>query len=247
MKRFKDKVVIVTGGASGQGAVHAQKFLNEGAKVVITDISVDKGEALADELGENIKFIKHNVASEKDWIHVVEETEKSFGPINILVNNAGITAGKKAYEMTEEEYRRVIDINQIGVFLGMKNVFPSMKKNKNSSIINVASIASYGASPETMAYTSSKYAVLGMTKAAAIDMAAFGIRVNSVHPGTIQTPMIEHPSVQEAVKIVEEKTPLKRIGLPEEVSSAILFLASDESSFLTGSELVIDGGVTAAL
>lgn len=247
MGKLDGKVAIITGGARGQGASHAQTLLNEGAKVVITDVNSEAGESLARELGENAKFIKHDVSNESDWQNVVNETESTFGPINILVNNAGINFFKPTHEMTEEEYSRVININQVSVFLGMKTVFPSMSKTKEGSIINISSVGGLFSQQGAIAYSASKFAVTGMTKAAALDFAKHGIRVNSIHPGTIRTPMLDVPGTEDAVKSLIEKTPLKRLGESEEVSKLVLFLASNDSSFSTGSEFILDGGATASL
>ncbi|REJ26425.1 glucose 1-dehydrogenase [Caldibacillus debilis] len=245
MGRFDGKVVLISGGARGQGASHARKFVEEGAKVVFTDILVEEGEALEKELGKNAKFLKHDVRSAADWEKVVSETEKTFGPINVLVNNAGIVISKKLEELSEEEYRRVIDINQVSVFLGMKAVIPSMKKAKGGSIINISSINGLRGSVGTFAYDASKFAVRGMTKTAALELAEYGIRVNSIHPGIINTPMVMQDDVKDTVGTLANNVPLKRIGQPEDVSNLVLFLASDESSYSTGSEFVIDGGLTA--
>lgn len=243
MKRLQDKVIVITGAAQGMGETHARKCLEEGAKVVLTDINQEKGEALASTLGENALFIQHNVSSEEDWIKVVEATENKFGPINVLVNNAGITMSKSILDMSLEEYRRILDINQVSVFLGMKSVVPSMKKTENGSIINISSIN--GLVGGAIGYTDTKFAVRGMTKAAALELARFGIRVNSIHPGVIATPMIMQGDTKEAVEQFSKSIPLKRVAQPEEISNLVLFLASEESSYSTGSEFVADGGMTA--
>lgn len=245
MGRLDGKVAIVTGAARGQGASHVRKFVQEGAKVVFTDILVEQGEALAKELGSNVRFMKHDVANEADWEKVVEETEKVFGPVNILVNNAGIFAFGMIADLSVEAYMKVININQVSVFLGMKTVLPSMHKTKNGSIINISSINGMVGGPGTTAYTATKFAVRGMTKAAALELASTGIRVNSIHPGAIATPMIIQEDTKDAVKEMAKSIPLGRVGTSEEVSNLVVFLASDESSYSTGSEFVIDGGVTA--
>jgi 3alpha(or 20beta)-hydroxysteroid dehydrogenase len=247
MGRLKDKVAIITGGSQGQGASHVRKFVEEGAKVVFTDISVEKGQALEKEIGENVKFVKHDVANEDDWKNVVAVAEETFGPVNVLVNNAGISIVKHIADLSEEEYRKVMDVNQVGVFLGMKTVLPSMKKAEKGSIINLSSTNGFQASPGGSAYDSSKFAVRGITKSAALEFAEFGIRVNSVHPGPIQTPFIEAAgdAGKEQFDQVLAAIPMKRIGQAEEISNLILFLASDESSFSTGSEFIADGGMMA--
>lgn len=245
MGRFDGKVVLITGGARGQGASHSRKFVEEGAKVVLTDVLAEDGEALARELGENAKFIKHDVRSAEDWYSVVAETEAAFGPIDVLVNNAGVALNKRLEELTEAEYRRVIDINQVSVFLGMKAVVPSMKKNGGGSIINISSINGLRGSAGNLAYDASKFAVRGMTKSAALELAEYGIRVNSIHPGVIETPMVMQDDVKDFVKQITEAIPLKRTGQSEDITKLVLFLASDDSSYSTGSEFVADGGLTA--
>ncbi|GGA92861.1 glucose 1-dehydrogenase [Ornithinibacillus halotolerans] len=243
MKRLEGKVAIVTGGAQGMGAAHVKRFIEEGAKVVFTDINETQGRILEAELGENGKFVKQDVTNESDWLRVVEETEKAFGSIDILVNNAGITMAKNILDISVEEYRRIVDINQVSVFLGMKAVAASMQKNGGGSIINISSMN--GLVAGAVAYTDTKFAVRGMTKAAAMNLAPMGIRVNSVHPGVIATPMVVQEDTKAAVEEFAKHIPLKRVAQPEEVSNMVLFLASDESSYSTGSEFVIDGGMTA--
>lgn len=245
MGKFDGKVVLITGGARGQGASHARAFVEEGAKVLFTDILVEDGKTLEKELGENATFAKHDVRSEEEWKSVVSLAESTFGPINILVNNAGIVFNKKFVETTEEEYRRIIDINQVGVFLGMKSVVPSMKKGKGGSIINISSIDGLRGAPGNLAYDASKFAVRGMTKTAALELAEYGIRVNSIHPGVIETPMIAQDDLQDTVKEISKNIPLKRLGQPKDITNLVLFLASEESSYSTGSEFVVDGGMTA--
>lgn len=241
MGRLEGKVAVITGGARGQGAAHARKFVREGAKVVIADILEEEGQALANDLGENATFIKLDVTKESEWKQVIENAESTYGPVNILVNNAGIVISKEIEDQTEADYRRVIDINQVSVFLGMKSVLPSMRKAEEGSIINVSSINGLRGAPGTSAYDSSKFAVTGMTKSAAQEFAKYGIRVNSVHPGPIETPMIAQEGTQEQAQALIDIVPLARVGQPEEVSNLIVFLASNESSYSTGSEFVIDG------
>ena len=241
--RLKDKVIIITGAAQGMGATHAHLCIEAGAKVVLTDINSEKGEALAKELGSNALFIKHDVTDEQDWTQVVKQTEAQFGSVNVLVNNAGITMSKSILNITLEEYRRILEINQVSVFLGMKAVIPSMQKSKQGSIINISSIN--GMVGGAIGYTDSKFAVRGMTKAAALECAPFGIRVNSIHPGVIATPMIMQGDTKAAVDAFAKTIPLQRVAQPEEVSGMVIYLASDESSYSTGSEFIIDGGLTA--
>ena len=243
MARLKDKVIIITGAAQGMGETHARLCMVEGAKVVLTDINSEKGDALAKELGDSALFIKHDVTSEDDWTQVVSATQDKFGQIDILVNNAGITTHKSILDTSLEDYRKILEINQVSVFLGMKAVIPSMKKAKQGSIINISSIN--GLVGGAIGYTDSKFAVRGMTKAAALECAPYGIHVNSIHPGVIATPMIMQGDTKDAVEAFAKTIPMRRMAQPEEVSGMVLFLASDDSSYSTGSEFIVDGGLTA--
>jgi 3alpha(or 20beta)-hydroxysteroid dehydrogenase len=243
MARLEGKVAIITGAAQGMGASHARRFIEEGAKVVLTDLNEEKGNALAEELGENALFVKQNVASSEDWDMVVAKAESAFGPVNVLVNNAGITMAKSILQTSVEEYRKIVEINQVSVFLGMKTVVPSMQKSGGGSIVNVSSIN--GIVGGAIGYTDTKFAVRGMTKAAAMECSNYGIRVNSVHPGVIATPMVVQEDTKSAVEEFAKHIPLKRVAQPEEVSNIVLYLASDESSYSTGAEFIVDGGLTA--
>lgn len=243
MARLQDKVIIITGAAQGMGETHARLCIDAGAKVVLTDINSEKGQALATELGSNALFVKHDVTDEHDWTQVVKETEARFGQVNVLVNNAGITMSKSILDISLDDYRRILEINQVSVFLGMKAVIPSMQKTRQGSIINISSIN--GLVGGAVGYTDSKFAVRGMTKAAALECAPFGIRVNSVHPGVIATPMIMQGDTKAAVEAFAKSIPLKRVAEPEEVSGMVLYLASDDSGYSTGSEFIVDGGLTA--
>ena len=243
MDRLSGKVAIITGAAQGMGEAHVRLFVEQGAKVVMTDLNEEKGNALAAELGENVLFVKQDVSSEEGWETVIAKTEETFGPVNVLVNNAGITMAKNIFDITLEDYRRIVDINQVSVFLGTKAAAASMMKVGGGSIVNISSMN--GLVAGAVAYTDTKFAVRGMTKAAAINLAPMGIRVNSVHPGVIATPMVMQEDTRAAVEEFSKHIPLKRVAQPEEVSNMVLFLASDESSYSTGSEFVIDGGMTA--
>ena len=243
MGRLVGKVAVITGAAQGMGAAHAKLFVEEGAKVVLTDLNEEKGLAFAAELGENAVFVKQNVASEQDWATVIATAEEKFGPVNVLVNNAGITMAKSILQTTVEEYRRIVEINQVSVFLGMKAALPSMEKAGGGSIVNVSSMN--GLVAGAIGYTDTKFAVRGMTKAAAMEAARFNVRVNSVHPGVIATPMVVQEDTKAAVEAFAKHIPMGRVAQPEEVSKMVLFLASDDSSYSTGSEFVIDGGMTA--
>lgn len=243
MGRLEGKVAVITGGVGGMGRKHAEVFIREGAKVVIADIDQTSGEEAVKELGDQAYFIKLDVTDEENWKSMVLEAEETFGPINILVNNAGIVASKSFQDSTFEEYRKTIAINQDGVFLGIKYIYPSMEKTKNGSIVNISSIAGIVGGPNNSAYITSKFGVRGLTKAAAVEYAPTGIRVNSVHPGTIRTPMTEQDGVREMVAEMEKDIPMKRIAEPEEISNLVLYLASDESSYSTGAEFIADGGL----
>lgn len=243
MARLSGKIAVITGAAQGMGAAHARLFIREGAKVVLTDLNEEKGRALADELGAQALFVRQDVVSEADWQAVIEASEEHFGVVNVLINNAGITFAKSIMETTLADYRRIVDINQVSVFLGMKAVIPSMKKAGGGSIVNISSIN--GLVGGAIGYTDTKFAVRGMTKAVALEVAAANIRVNSVHPGVIETPMIMQGDTKAAVEAFAKSIPQKRLAKADEVSKLVLFLASDESSYSTGSEFVIDGGLTA--
>ena len=243
MARLQDKVIIITGAAQGMGETHARLCLEEGAKVVLTDINSEKGDALAKELGDNALFIKHDVTNEDDWAKVVKATQEKFGQIDVLVNNAGITTHKSILDTSVADYRKILEINQVSVFLGMKAVIPTMKAAKKGSIINISSIN--GLVGGAIGYTDSKFAVRGMTKAAALECAPHGIRVNSIHPGVIATPMIMQGDTKDAVEAFAKTIPMRRVAQPEEVSGMVLFLASDDSSYSTGAEFIVDGGLTA--
>ncbi|WP_303984966.1 glucose 1-dehydrogenase [Niallia circulans] len=243
MSRLEGKIAIITGAAQGMGAAHARRFIKEGAKVVLTDLNEEKGQALAEELGDFAFFLKHNVTKAEEWETVVTNTEEKFGSVDILVNNAGITAAKSILQMTEEDYRRIVDINQVSVFLGIKTIIPSMQKAGGGSIINISSIN--GIVGGAVGYTDTKFAVRGITKAAAVECTHYGIRVNSVHPGVIATPMVVQEDTKTAVEEFSKHIPLKRVAQPEEVTNIVLYLASDESSYSTGAEFIVDGGLTA--
>ena len=243
MAHLQGKVIIITGAAQGMGETHARLCIAEGAKVVLTDINSEKGDALTKALGTNAIFIKHDVTSEEGWAHVVKATQDKFGQIDVLVNNAGITTSKSILDTSLDDYRKIIEINQVSVFLGMKAIIPTMKAAKQGSIINISSIN--GLVGGAIGYTDSKFAVRGMTKAVALECAAYGIRVNSIHPGVIATPMIMQGDTKDVVAAFAKSIPMKRVAQPEEVSGMVVFLASDDSSYSTGSEFIADGGLTA--
>lgn len=248
MSRLKGKVAIITGAGQGMGAEHAKRFVREGAKAVFTDVNEAAGAALQAELGENALFLRHDVASEADWQQVVRAAESRFGPVTVLVNNAGILGpGARATDLSEADFLKVCAVNQTAVFLGAKHVIPSMIKAGGGSIVNISSIsgivAIYGT--PNVAYAASKFAVRGITKQVAIEFGGDNVRANSVHPGYIRTPMMTAALNEEQIKIASASVPIKRVGEVEDVSNLVVFLASDESRFVTGSEYIIDGGLTA--
>lgn len=243
--RLDGKVAIITGGASGMGAADARLFASEGAQVVITDLNEQAGAALAEELGANALFVKHNVTDEADWAQVIDAARAKFGHIDILVNNAGILMMKPTEDTSIDDFHKIMSINVDGVFLGIRAVTPIFKEQKSGSIVNMSSLAGLSGQVGAIAYTASKWAVRGMTKEAAIDLGPFNIRVNSIHPGTIATPMTAGSGVHEGQQL--PLAPLNRPGAPEEVSRAVLFLASDDSSYVNGAELSVDGGSMAGM
>lgn len=231
------------------GEAHARRFVAEGARVILTDINRAGGEALAAELGANAIFVHHDVTSEQGWRDVVEQGEVAFGTIDTLVNNAGILGPiAKTLELSVAQYQQVVDVNQISVFLGMQAVIPSMLSKGSGAIVNISSVGGVVAHyyMSNLAYCASKFAVRGMTKQVALEFADRNIRVNSVHPGYIRTPMMFAATDSETEEDAEymREIPMRRIAEPEEVSDLVLFLASDESRFITGQEHVIDGGAT---
>ena len=243
MGKLNGKVAIVTGGAQGMGASHVRKLVEEGAKVVITDILVDKGEALANELGEQAIFVPLDVTKAEAWEHAIEETEAAFGPVDVLVNNAGIDFMKKFIDFTEQDLQKILEVNLFSQFHGMQKILPSMQKAGGGSIINISSLEGLRGTAGNSIYNASKFAVTGLTKAVAQEYAEYGIRINSLHPGAIQTPGIEADDIKDVVAEYVQRIPMKRVGRAEEVSNMVAFLASDDSSYSTGAEFISDGGI----
>jgi 3alpha(or 20beta)-hydroxysteroid dehydrogenase len=248
MDALCNRSAVITGAAGGLGFATARLFLAAGARVALTDIRQEEGEAHAAELGERAMFIAHDVTSAADWQRVVDCAEARFGPLSILVNNAGIAqAPVPTDQCTEDEYRRIIDINQVSTFLGMRAVVPSLRRAGGGAIVNVSSVAGLKAHPGAIAYVASKFAVTGMSKVAALDFAKDKIRVNSVHPGLIDTPMVRPASSAPGPDPVAQfaaTLPIPRASQPEEIAQVILFLASDAASFCTGAAFTADGGWT---
>ena len=247
MNRLAGKVAIITGASQGMGAAHARAFVAQGAKVVLGDLNERAGDKLAAELGPDAIFVKQDVSNGADWKRVLAEGQRHFGTINVLVNNAGILGTLAATtELPEAEFLRVCSINQTGVFLGMQSVLPGMIASGGGAIVNISSIAGLVAicGAPNLAYVASKFAVRGMSKQVAVEYGDKNIRVNSVHPGYIKTPMMV-AATDETGGGALTQIPLRRMAEAAEVSNLVVFLASDESSFITGTEHVIDGGMTA--
>lgn len=236
MGRVQDKVAIVTGGARGIGEAYARILIAEGAKVVIGDVLDTQGAALAAELGANAAYVHLDVTQADNWQSAIAFTVKTFGGLHILVNNAGIASAAPILEFKLDIWRKTLDINLTGTFLGMQAAIPDMRKG--GSIINISSVEGLRGSAGLHAYVASKFAVRGLTKSVALDVAHLGIRVNSIHPGLIETDMTKNIPA-EALQI-----PMGRSAKPAEVAKLMLFLASDESSYSTGAEFLIDGGLT---
>jgi len=251
MNRLDGDVALVSGGARGLGRAIVESFVREGARVVIADLRHEQAQSVAADLGPSARAIRLDVTDEGSWLDAVAVAEKEFGSITVLVNNAGLAEGAPIAETTLESYRRVTEVNQTGVFLGMKSLIPAMKRAGRGSIINISSIDGLVGSPRIISYIASKWAVRGMTKAVAMEMGPFGIRVNSIHPGHVVTELGLPDGVDPSMisEMVEGHTarhaPMQRTGTPQEIAAMAVFLASDESSYCTGSEFVVDGGFTA--
>ncbi len=252
MPRVENKVVLISGGASGIGAASARLVVREGGKAAIADRDEAKGKALAAELGAAAHFVPLDVVREASWQEAVAATTQRFGGLHGLLNAAGIGVRNSIEDCSLEEYRRVNDINAMGTFLGCKAAIPAMKDSGGGSIVNISSVLGLRGAAQAMAYCASKGAVRTLTKNVALHCATmkYGIRCNSVHPGYIDTPMIAPRLAQNVGNMsgrqsLEEMHPLGRLGRAEEVAYMILFLLSEESGFSTGSEFVCDGGLTA--
>lgn len=248
MRGLQGKVALVTGASSGMGRATAVRFVEEGARVVCADIMDEAGKQLADELGEGAIHVHLDVTSEEDWQAGIELAARHFGGLDILVNNAGILSFGAVDAMSRDEYERLVQVNQVGTFLGMKYAVPALERAGRGAIVNVSSLEGLGGGAYLTAYTASKFAVRGMTKAAAWELGRKGIRVNSIHPGAIRTPMVEsQPGFNEdAATFIGRRTALKRMGEPDEVAAVTVFLASDDASYITGAEVSVDGGVAAS-
>ncbi len=241
MGKLDGRVAIITGGARGQGAAEAASFAQEGAAVVVTDVLVDEGEKTAAEVGGT--FVAHDVADPAQWDALVARVVAEHGRLDILINNAGILRWERMLETTFESWNEVVAVNQTGVFLGMKAVAPQMIEQHSGSIVNISSVGGLRGASACFTYAATKWAVRGMTKGAAIELGPHGIKVNSIHPGIIDTPMMGGTDLDGLAATIG--VPLQRYAQPEEVAKLALWLVSDDNSYSTGGEFVIDGGQTA--
>jgi 3alpha(or 20beta)-hydroxysteroid dehydrogenase len=242
MGRLEGKVALISGAARGQGEAEARLLAAEGAKVVLGDVLDDAGRAVADDIGDAAHYVHLDVRHPESWQGAVEATVQRFGGLTTLVNNAGILRSGSVISTTPDAYREVIDVNQMGCFLGMHTAAPVMKAAGGGSIVNIASTGALTGLGNMVAYTASKWAIRGMTKAAAVELGRYGIRVNAVAPGSVRTEMLEE-SVAGAD--MGAFAPLGRAAEPEEIARVVLFLASDDAGYCTGHEIVADGGMLA--
>ncbi|MFI1839301.1 SDR family NAD(P)-dependent oxidoreductase [Streptomyces olivaceoviridis] len=239
MARVERKTAVVTGGAMGMGAATVRRLAAEGANVVIADVNVESAQALAKELGKAASVERLDVRSEQEWADVVRHAEERFGSVDILVNNAGIADPAPLEEWDTTRFQHTLDVNLIGVFNGIQAVVPAMKRAGGGSIINIGSVGALQGVPRMSGYVVSKWGLRGLTKAAALELGVYGIRVNAVHPGQINSPMTE------GVVFDTSNIALGRVGQPDDIARIVLFLASDDSQFVTGSDVAGDGGQSA--
>lgn len=240
MARFTDRVFLISGGARGLGSAQARQLVAEGGKVVIGDVLLEEGRKLAGELGPACTFLPLDVTSEAQWTEAVAAAER-LGKLHGLVNNAGVYAPVPMLDTDVAEFERHTQVNQLGTFLGMRAVVPAFERTGGGAIVNMSSTVGLRSAPNAIAYTATKWAVRGMTKAAALELAGKNIRVNSVHPGPIDTDMLNVRTREENLRRVQQ-VPMKRLGTKEEIAGLVLFLLSDESRYMTGSEVAMDGG-----
>lgn len=248
MGRLDGKVALITGGARGIGAAHVRRFVGEGARVVFGDVLEEEGARLTAELGDAVRFVPMDVTRPADWEAAVKTALAAFGRLGVLVNNAGVLRYRRIEDMAVEEFTRIIEVNLVGQWLGVKSVIAPMRAAGGGSIVNVSSTEGFVGAVGLSAYSASKFGVRGVTKVAARELGEYGIRVNSIHPGAILTPMVtEDPELvsakAESADSFLRALPLGRMGDPEEVPGLAVFLASDESTYCTGGEFLVDGGM----
>jgi 3alpha(or 20beta)-hydroxysteroid dehydrogenase len=241
--RIDGKIALITGGARGQGRQEAERFAAEGATVFITDVLDEVGAATANELGDAVTFLHHDVTNEDDWTAVIAGIMEQHGRIDVLVNNAGIFSMTSALDTSIEAWNQMVAINQTGVFLGIRDVGRVMCEQGSGSIVNISSIAGLAGVGRAHAYAATKWAVRGMSKSAALEFAAHGVRVNSVHPGIIDTDMLREFGGN--LERITESIPMGRTASADEVANVVLFLASEEASYCSGHEFVVDGAMKA--
>ena len=247
MDRLAEKVVVVTGAARGQGEAEARLFVAEGARVLLADVLDAEGESVAAALGERAAYAHLDVSSESDWAAAVTATLTRFGRIDALVNNAGVMQVAPIASCSKRDFERVLEVNLVGAFLGIRAVLDPMREAGGGSIVNVSSVSGYASVPGQAAYSASKFGLRGLSKTAAVELGPLGIRVNSIHPGVIETPMIQAPELADVDwQGILGNLPLARSGRPEEIARMALFLCSDESSYSTGAEFLADGGLLAS-
>ncbi|MFG1999465.1 glucose 1-dehydrogenase [Spirillospora sp. NPDC048911] len=247
MGRLDGKVALITGGARGMGKAHVRRFVDEGAKVVFGDVLEEEGAKLAADLGDAVRFLRMDVTEPDDWRAAVDTAVETYGALHALVNNAGIMRHKTIEDMSLEEFKRVLDVNLVSQWLGIKAVTAPMREAGGGSIVNVSSTEGFIGGSGLAAYSASKFGVRGLTKAAARELGAYGIRVNSIHPGGVLTAMSLQEDVvaatAESAEAFMKALPLGRMGKTREVSGLVVYLASDDSSYCTGSEVLVDGGM----
>lgn len=248
MQRLPGKVAIITGGSRGQGEATARLFAEHGATVIIADVLDEAGAALAADIGPAAHFRHLDVSDETSWAELVEWATAQFGKIDILINNAAISLMKRFNRNSKADFERVLSVNLVGPFLGMRAVSPQMVERKAGSIVNISSVNGLRGTWGMAAYDASKWGVRGMSKAAALEFGVHGVRVNSIHPGAIDTPMLNPEGTTDGSKLASSfNLPMGRVGEPVEVANASLFLASDEASYISGAELAVDGAWTAGV
>lgn len=244
--RLEGKVALITGAAGGQGAAAARRYVEEGARVAVADVADERGKELADDLGPAARYVHLDVGDEQQWSAAVEQVLEAFDRLDVLVNNAGVLHFGSVTSTELADFERLVRVNQTGTFLGMRAVARTMRAAGSGSIVNLSSIEGLAAAPGVLAYTATKWAVRGMTKGAALELGGKGVRVNSVHPGMVDTAMVRDSAGPDVdLSPIAEKTALRRMARPEEIAELVVFLGSDESSYCTGAEFVADGGASA--